>query len=58
MAMQLLATLDPRRPNLPGTSRAQRDNWSRALPVTLEEVEQRRSVRRLARAIGAGRNRA
>ena len=47
-----------RRPNLPGTGRAQRDNWSRALPVSLEEVERRRSVRRLARAIGAGRNRA
>jgi 4-alpha-glucanotransferase len=47
-----------RRPNLPGTGPAQRDNWSRALPIMLEEVERRRSVRRLARAIGAGRNRA
>jgi 4-alpha-glucanotransferase len=46
-----------RRPNLPGTGRAQRDNWSRALPVSLEEIERSRRVRRVARAIGAGRDR-
>jgi 4-alpha-glucanotransferase len=47
-----------RRPNLPGTGRAERDNWSRALPATLDEIERKRMVRRLARVIGAGRNRA
>jgi len=46
-----------RRTNLPGTGRAHRDNWSHALPATLEELERRPSVRGLARAIGAGRNR-
>jgi 4-alpha-glucanotransferase len=47
-----------RRPNLPGTGRAERDNWSRALPASLEEIERKRMVRRLARVIGAGRDRA
>ena len=61
-AMLAVATLEDalhvrRRPNLPGTGRAQRDNWSFALPVTLEEMERKRSVRRVARAIGADRNR-
>ena len=44
-----------RRPNLPGTGRDQRDNWSRALPLTLERIERNRGVRRVARAIAAGR---
>jgi 4-alpha-glucanotransferase len=48
------ATLDPRRPNLPGTSREQRDNWSRALPRTLEELQQDPLVRRLAEAMTRG----
>jgi 4-alpha-glucanotransferase len=47
-----------RRPNLPGTGRFQRDNWSRALPVSLEAIERNRNVRRVARAIGEGRKRA
>ena len=47
-----------RRPNLPGTDRAQRDNWSRALPLSLEQIERNRGVRRVARAIGTGRDRA
>jgi 4-alpha-glucanotransferase len=47
-----------RRPNLPGTGRFQRDNWSRALPVSLEAIERNRNVRRVARAIGGGRSRA
>jgi 4-alpha-glucanotransferase len=51
------ALLVRRRPNLPGTGRAQRDNWSRALPATLDELERSRRVRRVARAIGAGRDR-
>jgi 4-alpha-glucanotransferase len=49
------ALLEPRRPNLPGTERAQRDNWSRSLPASLEGIERDPFVRRLARAIGTGR---
>jgi 4-alpha-glucanotransferase len=49
------ALLDPRRPNLPGTDRAHRDNWSRALPATLERIEQDPFVHRLARTMGEGR---
>jgi 4-alpha-glucanotransferase len=49
------ALLEPRRINLPGTDRAQRDNWSHALPATLERIECDPFVRRLARAIGPGR---
>lgn len=45
------ATLDPRRPNLPGTTRAQRDNWSHALPLTLDQLERNALVRRLATAM-------
>jgi 4-alpha-glucanotransferase len=45
------ATLDPRRPNLPGTTRAQRDNWSHALPLTLDQLERDALVRRLAAAM-------
>jgi 4-alpha-glucanotransferase len=45
------AVLDPRRPNLPGTTRQQRDNWSRALPKTLEELERDPLVARLAEAM-------
>jgi len=45
------ASLDPRRPNLPGTSAEQRDNWSRALPKTVEQLERDPFVRRLARAM-------
>jgi hypothetical protein len=40
---------------MPGTGRALRDNWSRALPAALEELERSRRVRRVARAIGASR---
>ena len=42
------ATLDPRRPNMPGATREQRDNWSHALPLTLEQLERDGLVRRLA----------
>jgi 4-alpha-glucanotransferase len=45
------AARDPRRPNLPGTSREQRDNWSRALPLPLEELEQDPLVARLAQVM-------
>ncbi|HEX6655772.1 MAG TPA: 4-alpha-glucanotransferase [Candidatus Limnocylindria bacterium] len=45
------ATLDPRRPNLPGTSRQQRDNWSHALPMTVEELAEEDLPRRLAAAM-------
>ncbi|HET6819571.1 MAG TPA: 4-alpha-glucanotransferase, partial [Candidatus Limnocylindria bacterium] len=45
------ATLDPRRPNLPGTTRLQRDNWSHALPLTLDQLERDALVRRLAAAM-------
>jgi 4-alpha-glucanotransferase len=48
------ATLDPRRPNLPGTSAQQRDNWSHPLPMPLEELERDPFVRRLATAIDRG----
>jgi 4-alpha-glucanotransferase len=48
------ATLDPRRPNLPGTSAVQRDNWSHPLPISLEELERDRFVRRLAGAMARG----
>ena len=47
-----------RRPNLPGTDRTRRDNWSRALPATLEQIERSRGIGRVARAIGRGRDRA
>jgi 4-alpha-glucanotransferase len=49
------AVLEPRRVNLPGTDRTQRDNWSHALPVTLDRIERDPFVHRLARAIGRGR---
>jgi 4-alpha-glucanotransferase len=49
------ALLARRRPNLPGTDRAQRDNWSRALPATLEHMEGDPFVGRLARSMGSGR---
>jgi 4-alpha-glucanotransferase len=49
------ALLEQRRPNLPGTGRAQRDNWSRALPATLERMERDPFIGRLARTIGSGR---
>ncbi|HYN63838.1 MAG TPA: 4-alpha-glucanotransferase, partial [Candidatus Limnocylindrales bacterium] len=48
------ALLERRRPNLPGTGRAQRDNWSRALPATLERMEQDPFVQQLARTMGSG----
>jgi 4-alpha-glucanotransferase len=40
-----------RRPNLPGTTRGQRANWSEALPATLEELESDPFVRELAAAL-------
>jgi 4-alpha-glucanotransferase len=45
------AALDRRRPNLPGTSRLQRDNWCHALPLTLDQLERDPLVRRLATAM-------
>jgi 4-alpha-glucanotransferase len=48
------ATLDLRRPNLPGTSREQRDNWSHPLPRTLEQLERDVFARRLAGAMTRG----
>jgi 4-alpha-glucanotransferase len=45
------ATLDPRRPNLPGTTSGQRDNWSHALPRTLERLKRDPLVKRLVRAL-------
>ncbi len=44
-----------RRPNMPGTTRAQRPNWSIALPIPLEEVMRSRTVRRLARLMSERR---
>jgi 4-alpha-glucanotransferase len=49
------ALLVPRRPNLPGTDIAQRENWSRALPASLERIEVDPFVHRVARAIGRQR---
>ncbi|MES1206976.1 MAG: 4-alpha-glucanotransferase, partial [Pseudomonadota bacterium] len=51
----LLATLDdalavPERPNLPGTV-DQWPNWSLALPLPLEEIEQHPLPERIARAL-------
>jgi 4-alpha-glucanotransferase len=40
-----------RRPNLPGTTRSQRANWSEALPAALEELEADPFVRELAEAL-------
>lgn len=48
------AALDRRRPNVPGASRAQRDNWSHALPLTLDQLERDGRVRRLAEAMARG----
>jgi 4-alpha-glucanotransferase len=45
------AALDPRRPNVPGASREQRDNWSHALPLTIEQLERDPVALRLARAM-------
>ena len=39
------------RPNLPGTTTAQRDNWSRALPLPLEELVLDPQVERVALAL-------
>ena len=51
-AMLVAATLEDalgvsERPNLPGTVRPQRDNWSLALPLPLEEVVAERRLLRL-----------
>lgn len=53
----LAATLDDavgveERPNLPGTTDA--TNWSNALPLTLEQIEQDERVRRVAGALRRG----
>jgi 4-alpha-glucanotransferase len=50
----LAATLDDalaveERPNLPGTTEA--TNWSTALPLPLDEIEQDERVRRVAEAL-------
>ena len=37
------------RPNLPGTTEA--GNWSRALPLALDQIEQDERVRGVARAL-------
>lgn len=55
-AAMVVATLDDallaeRRPNLPGTTSAQRDNWSVALPLPLERLTRDRHVRSLVRAL-------
>jgi 4-alpha-glucanotransferase len=40
-----------RRPNIPGTTAEQRDNWSRALPVSIERMARDSFVAQLARAM-------
>lgn len=44
-----------RRPNLPGTTRAQRANWSEALPVPIEALGSAPLVQRLGAVLGARR---
>ena len=39
------------RPNVPGTGRAHRPNWSLALPATLEQLERSRLARAVASAL-------
>ena len=41
-----------RRPNIPGTSPAQRPNWSMALPVPLEELGKDPGVASTVAAMG------
>src|SRR5581483_4253656 len=43
------------RPNLPGTTAAQRANWSLALPRSLEEIEADPGVRSIAETLAPGR---
>jgi 4-alpha-glucanotransferase len=55
-AAMLAATLEDalgvgERPNLPGTTSAQRPNWSRTLPLPLERIGSDPSVRRLVEAL-------
>lgn len=54
----VLATLEDAlgmttRPNVPGTTSAQRANWSQPLPVSIERLDQHRLAARVARAIAA-----
>jgi 4-alpha-glucanotransferase len=49
------AVLARRRANLPGTDARHRDNWSHALPKTIEALERDRFARRVAGAIGRTR---
>ena len=54
--MLLAATLEDalnveERPNMPGTTSASRDNWSLALPVSIEELSQRADVASLTEAL-------
>jgi 4-alpha-glucanotransferase len=42
------------RPNLPGTTAHQRDNWSLALPVPLEALTADVGVARLVEILGRG----
>jgi 4-alpha-glucanotransferase len=44
-----------RRPNIPGTGPEQRDNWSRALPLSIERMTDDPFVASLARSLGRGR---
>jgi 4-alpha-glucanotransferase len=55
-AMLMAATLEDaldvaERPNLPGTVPPQRDNWSLALPVSIEELGAHRGVAKLVKAL-------
>ena len=55
-AAMVAATLEDalgveQRPNLPGTTAKQRDNWSRGLPLPLERMATDERVTRLARAL-------
>jgi 4-alpha-glucanotransferase len=55
-AAMVVATLEDalgvaQRPNLPGTTSAQRANWSRALPLSLEDIASDASVQRLVEAL-------
>jgi 4-alpha-glucanotransferase len=45
-----------RRPNLPGTTGEQRENWSIALPATVESLVDDPRAARVAEILGNGRH--
>jgi 4-alpha-glucanotransferase len=61
-SMLVAATLEDalgveERPNLPGTTSERPANWSRALPVALEDLDRHAGVRSVVQALNDGRPR-